>query len=292
MNKNIVASLFLLLILANCFGQSTKTTSERDPNGEIEQYDVLKSDKSIKHGAYKLYIHEQTIEIGQYVNNRKEGEWQHFKRHEGLISIGDYVNNEKEGLWKYYDGHDRLIESGEYQNGKKDGPWKIYHKKEGDIVRGEGDYQAGDRVGKWKYYNYDSLFIQEFDFDIDTITFTSDSVKSNAGVQSGKYKGVVYIDELPTYGDDHSGLMRFIGQNIKYPPMAQENDIEGTVVLRFHVSAEGDLSDFEITRRIGGGCAEEAVRVLKESKDNWKPGYFNGEAVNMYFVLPVRYRLD
>ncbi|MBK7873512.1 MAG: energy transducer TonB [Saprospiraceae bacterium] len=89
-------------------------------------------------------------------------------------------------------------------------------------------------------------------------------------------------------------LLEFIYANINYPNIARENNIEGTVVIRFVVNKDGKIDKAEIVREIGGGCGDEALRVVKkmnELPERWSPGKQRGRAVNVYFTLPVRFIL-
>ena len=73
--------------------------------------------------------------------------------------------------------------------------------------------------------------------------------------------------------------------------MARENDIQGTVAVRFVVDKDGSIGDVEVLRGIGGGCDQEAVRVIK-SMPPWKAGKQNGQPVKVYFTLPVKFKLE
>ena len=89
-------------------------------------------------------------------------------------------------------------------------------------------------------------------------------------------------------------LLEFIYQNINYPNVARENNIEGTVVIRFVVDKNGKISQAEIVREIGGGCGEEALRVVRKMNEmpvRWSPGKQRGRPVNVYFTLPVKFIL-
>ncbi|MDP4187977.1 MAG: TonB family protein [Bacteroidota bacterium] len=103
-------------------------------------------------------------------------------------------------------------------------------------------------------------------------------------------KPFTYVEQMPDFPGGTDALMQYLGDNIKYPTMALENDIQGTVVVRFVVNRSGKLSDVQVVRGIGGGCDEEAVRVVK-GMPAWKPGKQNGQTVRVYFVLPVKFVL-
>ncbi|MGW8121297.1 energy transducer TonB [Roseivirga echinicomitans] len=88
-----------------------------------------------------------------------------------------------------------------------------------------------------------------------------------------------------------NGWNKFLNENLKYPRQAQRMGIEGSVDLSFVVAADGSLSDIEVTRGIGGGCDEEAIRVLKSSP-KWIPGKQRGVAVKSRMAIRVKFRLN
>lgn len=89
-------------------------------------------------------------------------------------------------------------------------------------------------------------------------------------------------------------MLEFIYKNIKYPPIARENGIEGMAVIQFVVDEKGKIKDPKIVRDLAGGCGQEASRVVKLMADqvNWIPGKQRGKAVPVYFNLPVRFKLE
>ncbi|WP_339607519.1 energy transducer TonB [uncultured Roseivirga sp.] len=83
---------------------------------------------------------------------------------------------------------------------------------------------------------------------------------------------------------------KFLNKNFEYPRQAQRSGIEGTVHLSFVVDAKGIISDIEVTRGIGGGCNEEAIRVLKLSP-KWTPGKQRGVAVKSRMAIQIKFGL-
>ena len=89
-------------------------------------------------------------------------------------------------------------------------------------------------------------------------------------------------------------MLEFIYRNIKYPPIARENGIEGTCVIYFVVNEEGKVVDTSIKRDIGGSCGKEALRVInlmKSMPNKWTPGKQRGRRVKVQFNIPVRFKL-
>ena len=86
-------------------------------------------------------------------------------------------------------------------------------------------------------------------------------------------------------------LLKFLYAHIRYPEMARQNGIEGTVYLKFVVERDGSIADVQVLRDIGGGCGAEALRVLK-TMPHWLPGKQRGRAVRVQFTLPVKFSLS
>lgn len=99
------------------------------------------------------------------------------------------------------------------------------------------------------------------------------------------------VEEMPQFpGGGEAALMKYLRDNIKYPPIARENGITGTVYVTFIVDKEGKVSDAKVLRGIGAGCDEEALRVINKMP-SWKPGRQNGRGVMVQYNLPVRFTL-
>jgi len=109
-------------------------------------------------------------------------------------------------------------------------------------------------------------------------------------VEEVKPQIFTYVEQMPDFPGGQTELMKFLQKNLRYPPAARENGIEGRVVLQFVVDESGNISDIQVLRDIGGGCAEEATRVVKMMPP-WKPGKQNGNPVKVYFKLPVTFKL-
>ena len=109
-------------------------------------------------------------------------------------------------------------------------------------------------------------------------------------VEEAKPTIFTYVEQMPDFPGGQTELMKFLQKNLRYPPAARENGIEGRVVLQFVVDESGNISDIQVLRDIGGGCAEEATRVVKMMPP-WKPGKQNGNPVKVYFKLPVTFKL-
>lgn len=90
-------------------------------------------------------------------------------------------------------------------------------------------------------------------------------------------------------------MLEFIYANIKYPPIARENGVEGRAVVQFVVEKDGSIKDIKVVRDIGGGCGDEAARVVELMNKKglkWIPGKQRGQPVRVQFNLPVQFKLQ
>ena len=111
-----------------------------------------------------------------------------------------------------------------------------------------------------------------------------------------------FPDKNPVFGDcsemkaadlkacSDQAILSYLQQNIKYPVAARDAGISGTVFVQFVVGKDGSLSDITILTDPGGGCGQEALRVLK-TMPQWSPGRQKGRPVPVIFTLPVKFTL-
>jgi protein TonB len=99
------------------------------------------------------------------------------------------------------------------------------------------------------------------------------------------------IQKMPSFPGGEGELAKFLQENINYPAIARENNIQGTAALSFVVGKDGTITNVQILKDPGGGCGKEAIRVV-QSMPKWQPGEANGNPVKVKFTLPVRFRLQ
>ncbi len=98
------------------------------------------------------------------------------------------------------------------------------------------------------------------------------------------------VEESPAYPGGDEARIRFLQENIQYPQMARESGIQGTVYVTFVVEKNGNVTDVRVLRGIGGGCDEEAIRVIK-AMPKWNPGKQRGKPVRVQFNMPIKFTL-
>ncbi|WP_302988110.1 energy transducer TonB [uncultured Muribaculum sp.] len=99
------------------------------------------------------------------------------------------------------------------------------------------------------------------------------------------------VEQMPQFPGGESALMQYISKNIKYPPVAMENGIHGRVVVQFVVTKTGKIGEVKIARGKDPDLDKEAMRVVKSLPD-FIPGKMNGQAVNVWYTLPVTFKLQ
>lgn len=99
------------------------------------------------------------------------------------------------------------------------------------------------------------------------------------------------VEQQPEFPGGEKARLTYLAQNINYPQMARESNIQGTVYVTFVVEPNGKISNVGILRGIGGGCDEEAIRVV-EAMPSWKPGKQRGRSVRVRFNMPIKFTLQ
>ena len=99
------------------------------------------------------------------------------------------------------------------------------------------------------------------------------------------------VEVMPEFPGGMEKFMEYLSGNIKYPEEAKEKNISGKVFIRFVIEKDGSINDVQVLRGIGGGCDEEAVRVVK-GMPKWKPGMQKGKPVRVSYNLPLSFKLD
>lgn len=96
-----------------------------------------------------------------------------------------------------------------------------------------------------------------------------------------------FVEVMPAFGDD-GDLGKYLQNQLNYPKLAMDNNVMGIVEVVFDVDEKGQVSNVNITKGIGFGCDEEAMRVIT-NMPNWKPGIQNGRAVPVRLRLPISF---
>lgn len=99
------------------------------------------------------------------------------------------------------------------------------------------------------------------------------------------------VEQEPTYPGGLATLLRNLAQNIRYPMIAAENNIQGKVVVRFIVEKDGSITNPEVIQKVDPDLDREALRVVRKLGKMSSPGKINGRAVRSYYSVPVNFKL-
>ena len=103
----------------------------------------------------------------------------------------------------------------------------------------------------------------------------------------------VYLitEQMPEFPGGEEKMIEFVQKNLVYPQQAKDAGVEGRVFISFIVETDGSVSDVKVLHGIGHGCDEAAAEVV-QSMPKWKPGFHNGEAVRVRYMLPLSFQLN
>ncbi len=99
------------------------------------------------------------------------------------------------------------------------------------------------------------------------------------------------VEQMPQYTGGEEAMMKYVAENIKYPQAAKDKNIGGRVFVSFVIEKDGSVNEVKVMRGIGGGCDEEAVRVIK-AMPKWKPGKQDGKPVRVSYMMPITFKLQ
>ncbi|HRG88708.1 MAG TPA: TonB family protein [Chitinophagales bacterium] len=113
---------------------------------------------------------------------------------------------------------------------------------------------------------------------------TNDSVKTTAPI-------FTFVEQMPVFPGGDAALVKFLQQNLKYPQMERDNDIQGKVLLRFVVLENGSVDDVIVIKGVSPGLDAEAMRVIK-LMPKFTPGRQQGKPVKVYYNIPIVFKLQ
>jgi protein TonB len=99
------------------------------------------------------------------------------------------------------------------------------------------------------------------------------------------------VEQMPQFPGGEAALMKYISSHIQYPTMAQENNVQGKVIVQFVVTKTGQVGEVKVARSVDKDLDREAVRVCK-SLPKFTPGRQNGQPVSVWYTLPVNFKLQ
>lgn len=99
------------------------------------------------------------------------------------------------------------------------------------------------------------------------------------------------VEEMPEFPGGMAECLKFLGKNIKYPTISQENGVQGKVIVQFVVNKDGSIVDPVVVRSVDPYLDKEALRVIK-MMPKWKPGKQRNKPVRVKYTVPVTFKLQ
>lgn len=275
--KKSIASLFIALLLGSLSINAQdlkKVKTKSKSKGYKEIYFVLKSDKTVKHGAYT-----QTDLNGN------------------ILKTGFYKNNVKDSLWNIYIPGTNLVKSqGYYKDGYKDINWVNFGFDHNNIYRliSFGNYDKGEKTGVWEYKNSRNQTFFKTNYSENKI------LNSELNSTNVEY----YVNNMPqTANTDHpafyDGGLEICNKSVRISskmPLLKSADgasvNENVVIISFIIDENGVASEHTIEKSVGVCCDEKAFNAVKAIPDRWVPARVNGKFVESKFILPVTVKVD
>jgi len=138
----------------------------------------------------------------------------------------------------------------------------------------------------------DSEDLGDEEMDIDANVDESDAIVVDTDEEEDvDVKVFVIVEKMPEFPGGDLELRKYIAQNVKYPNIARENDIQGKVYVRFVVTEKGTVENVQIARGVDPLLDKEAIRVV-ESLPKWSPGEQGGKKVKVWYTVPINFQLQ
>ncbi len=119
-------------------------------------------------------------------------------------------------------------------------------------------------------------------------------IQGGSGIAESPSESTIFtldaIEKYPEFPGGQEAFVKYLSRNLRYPGIAAEKGIQGKVMVSFIIESNGELSHIKILRSIGGGCDDEAMRVLARSP-KWKPGIQNKQNVRVAYNIPINFKL-
>jgi periplasmic protein TonB len=128
-------------------------------------------------------------------------------------------------------------------------------------------------------------------FDKGTDDVTAPLPTDDKAVSEEEDVPFVIVEQMPEFPGGERALLKWVGKNLKYPEIAQENGVSGIVVVNFVVEPDGSISNVKVLSGISKDCDEEAKRVIS-AMPKWKAGKQGGKSVRVFFTVPIRFVLE
>lgn len=132
----------------------------------------------------------------------------------------------------------------------------------------------------------------DFDIDITDETVIENLIELDEPTDEFDKNAIfLFVEHQPTFNGGYKAFYKYINKRLKYPSQARRMGIEGKVFLNFIIDREGNITNIKVTRGIGAGCDEAAIKALQNAP-KWNPGKQRGIPVKVNMSLPITFNLN
>ena len=160
----------------------------------------------------------------------------------------------------------------------------------------KGQYALNKPVGVWEFYDWAGALAQQFDYTTRKVIFDkagnslSETHTNQVADAEGKFHKTT-LDSAPVFIGGLAGMYRLFARNLKYLAQARDSRPSGSVLLQVEITKEGHLINEQVIKEVGGGCNEEALRVMGLVSDQWGSGVKDDLPVTTRMTVPVTFAL-
>ncbi|MBR5082951.1 MAG: M56 family metallopeptidase [Bacteroidales bacterium] len=158
------------------------------------------------------------------------------------------------------------------------------------VVKSMPKWKPGMQKGKPVRVHYQMPFFFKLSDNQPKQPVKKSSV-SKADMKPDKNGVYQIVEEMPQYPGGEAAMLEYVAKNVVYPQEARDKEISGRVFVGFIVEKDGSIGEVKLLRGIGGGCDEEAIRVVK-GMPKWKPGKQDGKPVRVSYQMPIFFKLQ
>jgi TonB family protein len=230
--------------------------------------------KSVKEQASSYLVYEK---LGEWKYKASRFDMQGRIKETGEYSSVDPVT--QHGAFTEYDTTGAKSGEGAYVSGKRNGFWKEYYKGTTQ-VHAERNYDFGKSVGELKSYYPDGKLKRE------EYNKADGSVSGKCYNVAGEEMKFTPYEQMPQF---NGSMAAYIGENLKYPELCMQNNIQGRVIVKFAVDEKGRVTNAQVTKSVHALLDKEALRIVN-NMPAWKPGKEDDTPVKVHYTIPISFR--
>ena len=235
--------------------------------------------------AYDYYDKSHIRKICEFKDiklNEKSGNYNFYYENGNLQSKGEYLDDKKNSDWTEYYENGKIKSKYIYVNDVKNGRCMTYY--ENGNLEEEGEYSNDKKIGYWTSYCEEGYKFSKSNFK------EGKNIADTYWNKEGKEIKIEDSGAIPEFPGGEQKLIKFIEYNLIYPKLAEKTNISGKVIVQFYINEDGTVSDVKVAKSIGGGCDEEAMRIVN-MMPKWKPGMQCNKPLRTFLRLPIKFTL-